>query len=393
MLRLFFFLNLVFLPGLTMAQSQEMKRLQLLERRLDDIENRQIEFQGQWIEGRGQVRSFFSNAVSFGGFFESALTNIDGPDSPAQTSANSNLLGLNVSAELYEHFQFVTQLITALSYTLQNPHNNPTLTPSQRQFGTPVFGAIVAQGYAEYTHNQALKFQAGLGYVPYGYTLQQREPVLLRNRSGSQIASTSGARNIGVAFPLWMGVHILGSFPIEADRFGYNLYTFSPSTSPGSLGAGARLWFRNHDQITYGVSGQMAKDVDDPYQSLGFDISGKINRIGWVAEYAKSRVLGRGVVTESYYFEPYLTFMQDKFLLFVSADWLDNEAYTSVRGGAAVPDPIKKWRTGIGINWIPTSFVRTRAAFLIHDYQGDTAEINQQNRDYQSIDLSVGVTF
>jgi hypothetical protein len=393
MFRKILFWMTLFMAQAGLGQLNENKRLNELEKRLDEIELRQNEFQGQYIEGRGQVRSFFSDAITFGGFFESAMTALEGPDTESQLSANSHLLGLNISAGLSEQFQFVTQLITGLNYSLVNPHNNPTLTPSRRQFATISFGALVAQGYVEYRASTLFKLQGGLGYAPYGYAIQQREPVLLKNRSGPQLSASSGAQNLGVAMPLWMGLHALGSLSLDEDRLGYNVYTFSPFTNQRSLGTGARVWLRKRDLTTFGISAQLARDGDSSFQSTGADINGKIQRFGWTLEYAKSRVNNSGTVTESYYFEPFVTFMQDKFLIFLNTDFINNEAFMTTRAGTAVNDPYKKWRTSVGINFLPTAFVRIRLAYSQHDYIGDTAEINGQNRDYQGLDLSVGVTF
>lgn len=85
-----------------------------------------------------------------------------GPDFSSQTSANTNILGINLAAEFNERIRFVTQYITVLGYTLTNPNNNPGLAPTERQFGTPTFGSLVAQAYVEYRKSELLVFQTGI---------------------------------------------------------------------------------------------------------------------------------------------------------------------------------------------------------------------------------------
>ncbi|MGZ5280284.1 MAG: hypothetical protein ACXWC9_10095 [Pseudobdellovibrionaceae bacterium] len=390
-----FLLSLGFVGLITIsAQAQTAEqRLSEVEKRLEDLELRHSEFHAQSLEGRGQVRSFFTNAITFGGFFENAITNIEGPDTESQTSANSQLLGLNIAADMTENFRFVSQILTGLSYSFQNPHHNPTLTPDKRQYGTLTFGAIVAQGYVEYLHSAGFRMQTGLGYAPFGYAIQQREIVLFKRRSGPQLANSSGSGSVGIAFPLWTGVHVLGSFPIEDHRWGYNLYSFSPFGNPKSLGVGSRLWWQSSTQTTIGISSQSGDDRDHKFNSYGVDINTKNGRFGLTAEYARTPVRGLDLVTESYYTEPFVTFYHDTVVIYAVADYFNNETYTSIRGGAVVTDPYERWSTGGGINWLPIPAVRLRLGYLVHNYIGDTAVISDQNRDYQSADFSVGVTF
>lgn len=357
-----------------------------------EVENRTSEFQSQWLEGQGQVRSFFTNTVLIGGFFESGLTGLEGPDTGSQISANSHILGLNVTANLNPQFRFVSQVLTGLSYTFQNPHNNPALSPPKRQFHSLSIGATVAQGYIEYLHSPGFRVQAGLGYVPFGYALQQRELVLFRRRGGPQLTAASGSNSVGIAFPLWMGVHVLGAFPSGNQDWGYNLYSFSPFTNSGTLGAGSRLWWRPAHQFNLGISAQTGKEVDDPYLSYGTDLNLKQGRWGLTAEYARNEVSHQST-NETYYAEPFLTFHDDTFVVYLAADYLNNANYTSVKGDASVRDPYERWSKGGGVNWLPLPFVRLRLGYLQHDYQGNTATIQGQNRDYESYDLSASVAF
>ncbi len=374
------------------AQNTE-QRMTEMEKRLQELELRSAEFQAQSMEGHGQVRSFFNNSVAFGGFFENAITAIDGPNTESQISANSHLLGINIAADLHEKFRFVSQFLTGLNYNFQNPHNNPALTPNSRRYGGVTFGAIVAQGYVEYLHSPGFRVQTGLGYAPFGYALQQREVVLFKRRSGPQLANTSGANNVGIAFPLWTGLHVLGSFALEDQFVGYDLYSFSTFNNPRALGLGSRLWWRSDSRITLGISSQSGKDADHRFNAFGADLNAKLDRWGLTAEYARNPVSGLNAAAESYYAEPFVTFLNDSFVFYLVADYLDHATFTSVQSGSIVADPYKKWLYGFGVNWLPLPYIRLRLGFLTHDYIGDTAVIAGQDRDYQSYDFSAGVTF
>lgn len=374
------------------SSSSNDRRMRDIEQRMAELEKQNAEFQAQWLEGRGQAKSFFNNPIFIGGFFESAVTSIDGPNTESQTSANSHILGLNIAASLAEQFRFVTQVLTGLSYSLQNPHNNPNLTPSRRQYSGVNFGAIVAQAYVEYHRQPALRVQGGLGYAPFGHAFQQRELVLFKRRSGPQMINSSSSSSVGIAFPLWMGVHVFGAFPLKSQDWGYNVYTFSPFNNPKTLGLGSRLWLRSNTGTTVGLSGQEGKDGDENFTSHGLDINTKMGRYGLTGEYAQHTVTGQSD-SDSYYVEPFMTFHDDSFLIFAVFDYLNNSSYTSVRSGTSIQDPYKRWNFGGGVNWLPTPYVRLRLTGLLHRYQGDTAEIAGQKRDYQSLDLSAGITF
>jgi hypothetical protein len=91
----------------------------------------------------------------------------------------------------------------------------------------------------------------------------------------------------------------------------------------------------------------------------------------------------------SYYVEPYLTFAQNTWLIYLAADYLDNPGYKQ----GAVADPFEKWVLGGGVNWLPVTYTRFRLSYLYHDYIGDTRTIAGQGRDYHAVDASAAVTF
>lgn len=120
------------------------KRLDELERRQRDIEFRQTEIYAQSQEGAGKVNSFLGNQIRLGGFYETALTSLSGPDMQSQMAANNNTIGLNISSEFGNKMSFVSQILTGLAFPLQNPHNNPALIFTRLGFASAnVFIAAV----------------------------------------------------------------------------------------------------------------------------------------------------------------------------------------------------------------------------------------------------------
>jgi hypothetical protein len=370
------------------------KRVLELEQRQEQFERQQSLTYSQSLEGTGRVNSYFGENLSFGGFFESAITSISGPsisgpDTESQASARSNLLGLNLTSEFNSRFRFVSQIITGLSYSLLNPHNNPTLTPNHRQFGTPALGVIPAQAYVEYSHAPSFNIQTGLGYVPFGNSFQQREPVLFKRRGGPQMASSGSSSSVGIAFPLWMGLHIHGNFPVDSGHWGYNLYSFTPSLYSKSLGGGSRMWWAPSENLTLGISGQSGRQSVDTYYAYGADLNLKSGQLGLIAEYAQNQVTNGKPTTTSYYAEPYISSADGTWLVYGAADYLDNPSYTV----STTPDPYQLWSYGGGVNWLPISYIRYRVGVLAHEYVGPTSSVNGQERRYYSLDLSCGVAF
>jgi hypothetical protein len=362
------------------------QRLLELEQRQREIENWYSQF---YTQSKGRVSPFLGEKISLGGFFESAVTTVGGTDTNSQISANSNLFGINLAAEFDETFRFVSQVITGLSYTFSNAHNNPHLTPSTRQYGAPAFGALVAASYFELRRSEAFAVQTGLGYTPFGHAFQQREPVLLKRRSGPQMVGAAGTTTVGTAFPLWMGVHILGAFPLERGRVGYSLYSFSPSMKPTTLGAGTRLWWNDSQHMTAGVSFQTAEQTNNSYYSYGVDLEVKYNKFGLLTEFAQNVGSADAPSISTYYFEPYYTFADGEWIVYGVVDYMNNPT----RLAGAVSDSYKKLQLGGGINWLPIQNVRFRIGFINHNYLGASNSINGQKRDYYSVDFSTGVAF
>ncbi len=372
-------------PASKAPKSAEQRLLEV-ERRLRELDEWYNEY---YLQSKNRVSPFLGEKISFGGFFETAITHIGGPDMETQSSINSQLLGINLAAEFEDNTRFVTQIINGLSYTLSNANNNPGLTPAKRQFGAFAFGTLVAQAYLELRKSELVVLQMGLGYVPYGISQQQREPVLFRRRSGPQLASTSDGTSIGIAFPLWMGLHLSGSSSMEKGRTGYNLYTFTPTMNSKTIGGGSRLWWSDSQSLTLGLSLQTADQGTRGYwNSYGADIKYEAEKGGLVAEYAKSKSSGEKDI-ESYYVEPYWTLKDGEWVIYVAADYINNPN----RVVTSVADPYEIWRYGAGVNWLPIPNVRLRAGLLKNDYLNSTDTIAGQERDYYAIDLSAGVAF
>lgn len=382
-----FFLLVIFFSALRLlAQTPEEVRLQAIEKRLNDFDAWYTEY---YLESKGRMAPFLSEKISFGGFFETGILHLTGEDMPTQTSANSNALGINIAAEFNERVRFVSQLISVFSYRLDNPHNNPALIPTQREYRFPEFLTLVAQGYLEIRNSELFSVQAGIGYVSFGRSLQLREPVLFKRRTGPQITNTLNDSTVGIAFPLWMGVHVMGSTIKGSDRVGYNLYSFSPSVNPKSLGGGGRLWLSNTQNLTLGISYQSGKQNLGAYSALGADVNFASAKYGFVAEYARNSTSGVSSQPSTYYFEPYYVLKAGEWVVYGAADYLNDRNRTV--GG--VPDPFEKWEFGGGINWLPLPNSRYRLGFLTHDYLGDTDTLAGQKRDYLSVDLSAGIAF
>ena len=167
---LLIFLSLILTSPLALSQSED--RLEALTKRIEELERQQEELVIQSQTRGNQVNSFLRDSFTLGGFFEAGVTGIEGEDTDLQILNSSNILGFNLAADFSPQLHFASQFITGLASPLRNPHNNPGAEPDQRRFGDPIFGAILTQGYVEYTYSPQFKIQAGLGYVPFGQALQ-----------------------------------------------------------------------------------------------------------------------------------------------------------------------------------------------------------------------------
>lgn len=379
-------LLLVTLP----AQAQD--QLDQLAKRIEELEKQQQELLYQSAtDSQSGMNSFLKDKLTFGGFFEPAYTIISGPDTDTQATNSVNLLGINLAAEYGPRLRFVSQFVTALGFNLANEHNHPNPAggqPEKREYTSPVFATLLTQGYLEYTFNSRYHLQGGLGYVPFGYSFQQREPVLFIRRGGPQVLRTRNIVN-----PLWSGLNLQARFPQKNSTWGYSLYTFSPIEHPKHPGIGARgYWASADDKVTAGLSTQVGKLGAKNFETVGTDLRLNLSPFLITAEYAYG--FFEGDDPWSFYLEPAMYMMNEELLFYVFGDFTDNKENRS--GGSApgsFSDPYRKWEYGFGMNWLPTAFTRIRLGITFHDYIGKNAVIEKQNRDYTSIDISAGVAF
>jgi hypothetical protein len=378
------------ISALAFGQTKPADKTAQLEQRLIELESRQQALEkwytDYYVQGQNRVVPYLGERLSIGGFFETAVVGLSGTDMQTQTGFTGTVLGLNLSAEFSDKIKFVTQLLSGVSYTLGNPHNNPNLTPSQRGYTIPSISTLVAQGYVEITQSDALVMQAGLGYMPFGISFQQRDFVLFRRRGGPQMLTSAS----DLVFPLWTGVHVSGSFFNENDlRWGYNLYTFSPTTNSKSLGVGARLWKDFSETLSMGTSFQQSQTASDMTHVYGFDAKYVFEQTGVIFEFAKNEYNSGAPSPVSYYVEPFMKFDEGHYVVYVFADYLESPNRTV----GAVADPFERWQYGTGINWLPVPNTRFRAGYTTSKYHGSTDVINNQGRDFEQLDLSAGIAF
>ena len=352
-----------------------------LTRRLEELEKKQDEMFQQLSSEQGDAKAFLNDTISLGGFFDTALSGIWGPDTKTQFSTTPSTFAINLAAELDQGFRFNSQTSFGLAFPLVNREFGPfTTTPS------------IPQAYLEYSSGPALVIQVGRGYVPFGIAFQLRDSVLFRRRGGPQMLMANQEENIAIASSNWTGLHLSGSSRLSERQWGYDVYTLTPITNPRTVGAGLRLWMGVTPELTLGLSSQTGKQGGTTYEAIGGDAKLKFERLGADAEVA-ANIKGGEADSASFYVEPYYTFLDGKVLLYAAVDYLDNPGALTVSSAGQVPDPYQRWALGGGLNWLPSRYTRFRIGFLFYDYVGATAELSGINRDYYSLDLSAGVEF
>lgn len=362
--------------------------IQDLKKRIEELEKQQEQLLISSSEPKNTVSSFLNNNLTFGGFFDGGYNFISGPDTDTQVVNTSNAIGLNFSADLGSKYRFVGQLVNILSIPLLNEDNNPTTSPKDRTYGSYIPLSVITQSYLEYNFSRLFNLQGGLGFTPFGFALQLREPVLYVRRGGPQIT------RINLVTPLWSGLHLYGSKAMGDQVAGYNLYTFTPTTVNSQFaGIGGRAWMSSDDdKIISGISGQIGKDDDDTFKTIGVDA-----RFDFYPFQIRSEFIQHLSSEESddwsAYLEPGYYIYQEELLLYISGDYYYGPTNRSGSPLTGALDPIQKWEYGVGVNWLPTSFTRLRFGLTYNDYIGNRQNVQGQNRDYLSIDLSAGVAF
>lgn len=361
------------------------KKVELLEKSLSSLVVKSY-------DSNGRVQSFLAESLSLGGYFENSIQSIWGENTSTQTVADAHRMGINVAADLGKRFRFVGQYSAGFNYPLRNEHNNPAsgsqILPPQRTYQEVTFGSLLSQGYGEYAFNENWMIQMGMGYTPFGYAFQLREPVLFIRRGGPQLIRTQGIANIIIADPFWKGLHVKGRV---LEQVGINLYTTTSLGHDGKMGGGARLFWELDDGMILGASTQTGRQSGVQYWSYGFDAVFDFRYGGFKFEIANNKSsLGEPV---SYYFQPYIRLLQRKLTLHLDFDYLKNELGLTTLGSSSVADPYIKWEYGIGFNYQFLPNVKIRMGYILHDYTGVRSLVNTQNRDYQSLNISSGISF
>jgi hypothetical protein len=377
-------------PAHAVENADLQKQIDALSREIKELKSNRDDTAFDDSEGQS-VRSFLSDNLTFGGFFETAVTSISGPDTRGQVSAASHTLGLNLAATFDEHFRFVSQVLTSLSFPLVNAENDPRAAavglPAQRTFTGFSALSLPAQGYLEYAWSDAFRAQFGLGYVPFGIALQQRELVLFVRRAGPQILRTPQ-----FVSPLWTGMHLSGSFFTGSGRMGYNVYSVTPIEEPDTVGMGARAWWNPaSESLVFGLSSQSANQGGDTYHALGADTELRLGPVRLLSE-AVIR-LQEGENPWSAYVEPSFPIYRDLVLLYTFADFANSVNSRTGVANSSFPNPYRRLEYGGGFNWLPLPAARVRLGVFLFNYLGDTAVINGQDRDLVAFDLSAGVAF
>lgn len=377
-------MNILVIAGLflsSVAFAQKTPDIESLTKRIEQLESQQEELLLNQSESGNQVKAFLKDNLTLGGFLESGVTGWDGEDTRLQIVNQSNILGLNFAADFNNQFRFVSQFLTGLTNPTLNIHNDPRTTPNDREFGDLFFGAVLTQGYLQYSNWSDFRIQAGMGYVPFGYYPQQRELVLFVRRGGPQLLRTNDLFS-----PLWAGIHISGNTTVATS--GYNLYTMNPLDRTNVLGVGGRVWTRSQDErIGAGLSSQVVKFEGHTSEILGADMRIDTSRMVVNMEYAIHMAEENDPWTA--YIEPAFKLKNEEFLIYTFADYAQNARNQT---SAVLQDPHTKWEYGGGMNWLPTSFTRLRAGLTFHDYL-ESDNLLGKERDYVSLDLSVGVAF
>ncbi len=374
--------------------SARVKKIEELQQRIYELEKKQNEFDDWYnnfyVLGKSRLVPFLGHKISLGGYFETGIINIYGKDTENQLSAYSHDLGINLSAEFSEQVRFVTQTLTIVNIPFQNPHNNPQLTPNRREYLGLVYGSLVAQGYVEFSASDFFKIQSGIGYAPFGIAHQQREPFLFHARGGPQFINPDGY-DIAPIVALWMGLHVSGLLPLSKSTAGYNLYSFTPGSNVKTLGIGGRLWWAPNEFVTTGISVQYGDREAGSFLSQGFDIDIKYKNFGFISEYGLVNSSGNAGDLEAYYIEPYYKFNENKWLVYLSAEYLHEPGRRDAV--TRLLDPFEKKFFGGGVNWLPISNAKLRLGYLKHIYLHEPDNIGAPEKDYDAVEFSAAIAY
>lgn len=394
LLAVVFILQLAAERSFAASTAVRAKKIEDLQQRISELEKKQSElsdwYNNFYVLGKSRVSSALKNKISLGGYFETGIINIYGEDTENQLSAYSHDLGINISAEFSESARFVTQALTIVNIPFRNQHNNSQLTPSTRKYAGLVFGSLVAQGYFEYSFSDFFNIQSGIGYAPFGIAHQQRELFLFHARGGPQFINADGY-GIAIISALWMGLHTYGLLPLAEKTAGYNLYSFTPGSNVKTLGVGGRLWWAVSEMITTGISAQYGNRETGSFLAQGFDIDIKYKNFGLISEYGLVNSSGDAGDLEAYYIEPYYKFRENKWLFYLSAEYLHEPGRRD--SATRFLDAFEKKFFGAGVNWLPISNAKLRLGYLKHIYLNEPDNVGALEKDYDAVEFSTAIAF
>ena len=367
--------------------SEVQKSIQELRDQQDDLL--------QQMSENDKVKTFLNDQINIGGFFDGvATTAIWGPETRTQLSTSSDVLALNLAAQINDEIRFNTQLLFSAVYPLQNPNSNSRASAfglsETRRFSFLETTTTLPQAYMEYSADSAVAVQVGRGYVPFGTAFQQRDLALFRRRGGPQMLNANTSGNVVLLSSIWSGVHLKGSLRlglVKEGQWGYDLYSITPSSSPTTIGAGARAWFELTPQFHFGFSTQEAKRGGQTYDAFGVDTNIRVNRLGIDLEGIFNRSGSSEGNPKSFYLEPYISLLSEKITLYGAVDYIDSPTAQLDVDPAVLSDPYERWEYGGGINWLPYHPTRIRLGFLYNNYT------QVKGRNYSNVDLSVGLEF
>ena len=350
------------------------------EKRIRELEKRNAISSVRESDEDNLIRSFLSDNIRLGGFFEPVFLTDWGPRTPTRSGLVQNTLGINLSTTMNTRTRFITQFLMNSRSASLNPHNDSRgviagTTPT-RKYGTTDTGVQVAQGYIEYRATDIFFIRGGTGYAPFGIAAQTRELVLFARQSGPEMLRTEGLIN-----RTWSGLHIQGFQGLDEGFWGYHLYTTSSQPHPSTPGVGTRLWVSSKDElVTFGISSQLGQN-NRGYQTWGSDILLQFDSLDIYAEYAHS-YYNDHQNPYSFYLEPNVELWDQQVLFYAFGDF----ELSPLNRTLALEDPYQRWIYGIGVNWLPTSLIRLRLGVAHSDY-------TQNDRNYSSVNLSAGISF
>lgn len=385
-------LSLFFLNSLFAEEQKEADELAELKLRIEGVG--QLQDAMLKDSQTKQVKTFLSDRINLGGFITPSFSTIFGKDTETQTSFDDTHFDLLVSADIRDNLRAFANLLVEFESEFEN-QNAPW-----REFEGRETEFELANAWVEYRFKDYLKLQSGRFITPFGIINRDYfSPLLLQHRKPQGLRFLMGDNSFTLFELESTGLQISGDFAFANQKFGYNSYLSSVATNVNSVGGGGRLsWTLPGEIATLGVSDQTGKRADQRYNTVGADLLLKWKSFTVKNEFIKGFIDGADDQT-SFYVQPSYSLLSNKFVLFGQVDYLDDTlGVTTVdddqdEDTAAVADLIKKYEYTVGVNYLPWAILRARLEFTWNDYQGATATLGGENRDYFGVQASATVSF